>query len=393
MKSPANIVIGLGYGDEGKGQTTDYFCAGSKKPLVIRFNGGQQAGHTVCTENGERHVFSNFGAGTLRGAATYWSSYCTLSVPALLREYQALLDKKLQPQLYIDPACALTTHYDVLYNRLQEQYRGNARHGSCGAGFGTTLQRQEEGIRLRAAHIVAPHKVSAKLESIREYYRLRAGAELGIDFSAFEHDKEDERFMEFLAKFSALLETAFYLREADQIFADPQWDQYVFEGAQGILLDMEFGSFPHVTRSNTTSKNALELISRYPDAISSIDIHYVSRVYHTRHGEGPFVKHGAALVLKNNEQETNVFNDHQGNFRTGPLDLAQVNYALASDGSISKGIEKNLVLTCADQVEENNLPLIVDGLLRRGAINEIPELLSADFKTVRINRLPVVKHF
>lgn len=386
MKSPANIVIGLGYGDEGKGLTTDYLCAQSEKPLVIRFNGGQQAGHTVCTADGKRHVFSSFGAGTLRGAGTYWSPWCTLSVPALLNEYKALLKKNLQPQLYIDPACALTTHYDVLYNRLQEQYRGNARHGSCGAGFGTTLQRQEDGVRLRAAHVLAPHKVLAKLEYMREYYRLRAETELGMDFSAFEHDKEDERFMGFLEEFSGLLEEAFYLREATQIFADSQWDQYVFEGAQGILLDMDFGSFPHVTRSNTTSKNALELINSHPGAVSSRAIYYVSRVYHTRHGEGPFVKHGAALVLKNNEEETNVFNDHQGNFRTGPLDLEQVNHALASDGSISKGVEKNLVLTCADQVEESNLPLIVDGQLRIGTVSEIPGLLAADFKTVRITR-------
>ncbi|SHG41454.1 adenylosuccinate synthetase [Pedobacter caeni] len=386
MKRPANIVIGLGYGDEGKGLSTDYLCAQSENPLVIRFNGGQQAGHTVCTADGKRHVFSSFGAGTLRGAGTYWSAYCTLSVPALLNEYQALLKINIKPQLYIDPTCALTTHYDVLYNRLQEQYRGNARHGSCGAGFGTTLQRQEEGPRLSAAHMLAPHKVLAKLESIREYYRLRAEAELGMDFSAFEHDKEDERFTGFLEEFRDLSDQAFYLRTAAEIFADPQWDQYVFEGAQGVLLDMDFGSFPHVTRSNTTSKNALELINSHPDAISSTSIYYVSRVYHTRHGEGPFVKHGEALILKNNEQETNVFNDHQGDFRTGPLDLDLVNYALVSDGSISKGIEKNLVLTCADQVEESNLPLIVNGVLRKGTVNQIPGLLGEEFNGVRISR-------
>ncbi|MFW2477394.1 MAG: adenylosuccinate synthetase, partial [Sediminibacterium sp.] len=123
----ATVIVGLGYGDEGKGLLTDYYCHNADRPLVIRFNGGQQAGHTVVLKNGTRHVFSNFGSGTLRGVSTYWSAYCTFSPRYFLEELSLL---PITPMLYLDPACPVTTHYDVLYNRALEISRGKNRYGS-----------------------------------------------------------------------------------------------------------------------------------------------------------------------------------------------------------------------------------------------------------------------
>lgn len=71
----AIAVIGAGFGDEGKGLMTDYCCQRPKYTTVVRFNGGAQAGHTVVTPDGRRHVFSHFGSGTLRGAATFLSRF------------------------------------------------------------------------------------------------------------------------------------------------------------------------------------------------------------------------------------------------------------------------------------------------------------------------------
>ena len=82
-------VIGLGCGDCGKGITTDYLCSQAKNPLVVRFSGGQQAGHTVVY-NGMRHTFSNFGSGTLRGAPTFWSKYCTMDPIGIKNEHSVL---------------------------------------------------------------------------------------------------------------------------------------------------------------------------------------------------------------------------------------------------------------------------------------------------------------
>src|SRR5690606_12238557 len=104
-------VIGIGFGDEGKGITTDFLCSRSRNPIVVRFSGGHQAGHTVVL-NGVRHVFSNFGSGTLRGAPTYWAKYCTVNPIGIINELDSLIKKGITPKLYIDEKCPITTPYD-----------------------------------------------------------------------------------------------------------------------------------------------------------------------------------------------------------------------------------------------------------------------------------------
>ena len=138
-------VIGLQFGDEGKGSMVSYLCSQSRNPLVVRFNGGHQAGHTVLY-NGIRHTFSSFGSGTLQGVPTYWSKYCTFYPLAAYNEYlklQTLGIKK--PILYVDPLCPVTTPYDCFSNFLDEKENN---HGSVGVGFGSTIKRHESHYKL-----------------------------------------------------------------------------------------------------------------------------------------------------------------------------------------------------------------------------------------------------
>ena len=132
-------VIGLGFGDEGKGTTTEYLCSQFSNPLVIRFSGGHQAGHTVVHDD-VSHIFSNFGSGTLSGYPTYWSKYCTVYPFALLNELEILLEKGITPKLFIDPQCPITTPYDKEYNQLSEKKN---KHGSCGVGYSATIEREK----------------------------------------------------------------------------------------------------------------------------------------------------------------------------------------------------------------------------------------------------------
>jgi adenylosuccinate synthase len=105
------IVVGLGYGDEGKGITTGFLCKKYPNSIVIRYNGGHQAGHTVYKTLDDYHIFSSFGSGTLQGIPTYWSSYCTFSPIHFLDE---LISLDENPKIFIDKHCPVTTHYDVL---------------------------------------------------------------------------------------------------------------------------------------------------------------------------------------------------------------------------------------------------------------------------------------
>lgn len=336
------VVVGIGYGDEGKGLTTDYLSGRNGDSLVVRYNGGHQAGHTVCTTNDKRHVFSNFGSGTLCGAPTFWSRFCTISPPAIVREWGVLKTKVFGPiNLMIDPLCPVTTPYDIKRNQNLEDCR-MLKHGSCGIGFGTTIQRHEGSpYRLHAQDLLYPELTEMKLRSIRDYYQMEYSDQEGI-------------FLDSLELFSKHT----HLITEEEVFGFP-YDNIVFEGAQGVMLDMDFGVFPHVTRSNTTSKNALEIIRR--NGLRDPQIFYVTRAYQTRHGAGPMTNQRYPVQLINNSEETNRDNRWQGDFRSGILDVSLLQYAIMCDNNFSSGLIKNLVITCLDQLVDNTISYTIKG--------------------------------
>lgn len=124
------------------------------------------------------------------------------------------------------------------------------------------------------------------------------------------------------------------------------YDNLIFEGSQGIMLDMNHGLFPNVTYANTTSKNALEICKKLD--IKDIEIYYVTRCYQTRHGAG-WMSNRESIVLINTEDEINKFNNWQKEFRIGEIDYNLLNHAYRIDNIYSEGIPKNLVVTCLDQ--------------------------------------------
>lgn len=312
------IVLGSGFGDEGKGLTTSYLCSKVDNPLVVRFNGGQQAGHTVVFE-GQRHVFSQFGSGSLQRVPTYWSRFCTFYPPSFIREYEILKKLGKTPKIYVHPLCPITTYFDIDANRKQENNRLK-RHGSVGMGFGKTLQRQEDFYKLYAQDLYFDNVLEQKLRNIGILY----------------YGDSDEQIQDFIA----------YCKEAREIIEICDEEimkgyDCIFEGAQGILLDMDFGFFPNVTRSNTTSKNA-HLLGAKPE------IYYITRTYLTRHGNG-YLPGEKVLPLVNNENETNKSHAYQGEFRTAELSTELLNYAIMCDNNFSPNAVKNLVISCFDQ--------------------------------------------
>jgi adenylosuccinate synthase len=325
------IVLGMGFGDEGKGLTTSYLCSKIKDPIVVRFSGGHQAGHTVVHE-GTRHVFSNFGSGTLQGAMSYWSKYCTVHPVGIYNEYLklGLTDIKL----VVHPLCPVTTPYDIKHNQRTEL---ECNHGSCGVGFGSTLHRQENHYKLFVQDLFYPAVFQEKLRKIASFYSDLLVSEEEMDV--------------FMATVHWL--TTFIVVEDESWL--PQNGSVIYEGSQGILLDKDFGFFPNVTRSNTTSRNALEISNNTKE-----EIFYVTRSYQTRHGNGFMTYETKNLDLKNNELETNKSNPWQGDFRIGTLDRELLNYAIECDNHFSAGLKKNLVVTCMDQFQGITPEEIVD---------------------------------
>lgn len=319
MIQTGKIVLGLGYGDEGKGLTTSYLCSVAKDPIVVRFSGGHQAGHTVVYEK-KRHVFSSFGSGSLQGVPTYWSENCTFCPISFYSENEALFALGVTPKIYVNPLCPVATPYDVAYNALHEYLKD---HGTVGVGFGATIKRHEAYYKLYVQDLFNETVLRAKLENIKSYYYNTVG-DINLD-----------HFMHMCRMVSVLITLS------DSSILDDKTS--IFEGSQGILLDQDFGFFPNVTRSNTTSKKALERCCH-------AEIYYVTRSYQTRHGNGFLSKEGEPVKLINNENETNKEDKFQGKFRTAPLDIDMINYALDCDNHFSKYLKKNLVVTCNDQL-------------------------------------------
>lgn len=328
----AQIVVGLGFGDEGKGITTDFLCSQTENSLVVRFSGGQQCGHNVCL--GElNHVHSNFGSGTLRGVPSFFSEHCTFYPVTMFNEFFILGRKGISPKLYLHPLAKLTTPYDVIANWILERKNN---HGSCGLGIGTTMKRDELGYKLFASDLENVNLLKIKLEEVRKYY------ENFVEISGKDKnwlDEELDNFFTFLPRLPINIIDYAILQTQENI---------IFEGSQGIMLDQNHGIFPHVTFANTTSKNAIEICDKL--GIKKREVFYVTRCYSTRHGIG-WMPNEEQIELKNNEAEINVFNEHQKDFRIGEIDYELLNYALKIDEIYSGNIEKNLVVTCLDQRE------------------------------------------
>jgi len=373
----ARIVIGSLFGDEGKGITTDFLCKEYPyKTIVVRFSGGQQAGHNVKLGK-YSHVHSNFGSGTLRSVPSYFSEHCTVNPVTMLREYEILSNKiSAVPNVFYHPLGHLTTPADIAYNRWRER---KLQHGSCGIGVGATMKRNlETPHKLYVIDLLNIPILLEKISQINEYYRNLIESNNG-DLGDYEREFENEyyHFKNALVSFSNWIK--------DKIHGYDFLNNYsnvIFEGSQGILLDMHHGVFPNVTYANTTSKNALEICSKLENLKKTdIEIYYVTRCYQTRHGNG-WMSDESPVELINTEHEINVFNEWQGPLRIGEIDYDLLNYVHSIDNIYSSGIKKNLVVTCLDQrpnfkLEVSKLSTQFDRILT----SHSPE--SKDFKNFR----------
>lgn len=318
--SNARAVIGLGFGDEGKGLVTDFLCQKFPDSLVVRYSGGQQAGHTVTTDN-TSHVFSNFGSGTFAGTPTYWSKYCTVDPVGIMREFKVLQNKGHFPILYLDSQCPITTPYEKTMNHLQVGYK---RHGTCGVGVGSTFEREEDFYSFTAGDLECTSIVEIKMKLLATWYECLPNPDMEEFYEALGFIKTYQNI---------------------QIVHDtPKAKNVIFEGSQGLLLDQHNGFFPHVTRSNTGTKNIL-------DMGTNPDLWLVTRAYQTRHGNGPMTNEDIPHNIIDNPKETNVTNEFQGEFRKSVLDLDLLKYAVTRDAGIRDSQSKKLIITCCDLID------------------------------------------
>ncbi len=329
------LVAGLGFGDEGKGTTVDYLARREPASLVVRYNGGAQAAHNVVA-GGVHHTFSQLGSGTFAGAATLLSRHVLINPVALLAEaahLRALGVARPLSRVFVEGEALVTTPFHVAANRLRESARSR-RHGSCGMGIGETTQDAIEAPEqaLRVADLARPGVARAKLHAVRARKlaltrdlrpTLPATPAVGRELALI----EDERSVALCLERFAAFRRGVHVVDVSLLGEALRGDAHVvFEGAQGVLLDQDYGFQPHTTWTDITFANARELLARAGFA-GPVERLGVLRGYMTRHGAGPFVT-GDPAMARLSAHDHNATGEWQGGLRSGALDLVAVAYAV-----------------------------------------------------------------
>jgi adenylosuccinate synthase len=349
------LVAGLGFGDEGKGSIVDYLAREKYTDLVVRYNGGAQAAHHVVTKNGVHHTFAQFGSGTFAAADTFLSKYMMVNPETLLAEAAGLEKvgvKKPLNLMWIDNCALVTTRFHRAANRLHERSR-LSKHGSCGMGIGETasdaIAFPEEVLRaedltyerrsiLQEKLVMLQKRKQKELEPLRESTSYAKS-----DWNIIDNDHSVRSEIAVIEGLRSIKEQQ--PRFVSEGFLDERLEtsaRIIFEGAQGVLLDENYGFHPHTTWSTCTFANALALLRNYKDPIKKLG---VIRAYGTRHGQGPFPTENDDFHALSAHDHNNSDGSMQGSFRSGYFDLVLAKYALDVIGGVD-----GLAMTCLDRL-------------------------------------------
>lgn len=274
------VILGTQWGDEGKGKIVDLLT--EQADAVVRFQGGHNAGHTLVI-GGQKTVLHLIPSGVLRaGVQCLIGNGVVLSPEALLKEIDTLEDSgvPVQDRLKISAACPLILPYHVALDQAREARRGENKIGTTGRGIGPCYEDKAARRALRLGDLRDPARFGSALEEVLDYHNHVLAHYYGVDtveFSAVldEALAHGERLMPMMADVTSLLHE--YRKTQARL---------LFEGAQGSLLDIDHGTYPFVTSSNTTAGGTAT-----GSGFGPLFLDYVlgiTKAYTTRVGSGPF---------------------------------------------------------------------------------------------------------
>ena len=278
--SGAVAVIGMQWGDEGKGKIVDQLT--DRASVVARFQGGHNAGHTLVI-GGERTVLHLVPSGVMRdGVRCLIGHGVVLSPSALVDEMRMLVGRGVpaDERVRVSDACPLILPYHAALDRAREAARGAVVIGTTGRGIGPAYEDKAARRAIRVGDLLEPARLDAKLRALDEYHNFVLTRWLGaepVDLAQVRDalDAAIERIRPLVTDVPAVLHAAVDAGEG-----------VLLEGAQGACLDIDQGTFPFVTSSNTTAGGAAA-----GSGLGPRDIGYVlgvTKAYTTRVGAGPF---------------------------------------------------------------------------------------------------------
>ncbi len=276
----ANVaVIGAQWGDEGKGKVVDWLA--SRADLVVRFQGGHNAGHTLVVGN-QTYKLSLLPSGLVRGKMGLIGNGVVIDPEALLAEIERVRDQGIEvtpATLRIAENAPLILPLHAALDRARESARGERKLGTTGRGIGPAYEDKVARRAIRVADLAEPATLDAKLDELLLHHNTLLR---GLGAATFEK--------------AALMHHLLDLAPRILPFAEAVWERLdearragrriLFEGAQAVMLDIDHGTYPYVTSSNTVAATAASGSGIGPHAVGFIL--GIAKAYSTRVGSGPF---------------------------------------------------------------------------------------------------------
>lgn len=332
-KTHCVVVVGAQWGDEGKGKVVDVLA--ERADLVVRYQGGANAGHTVDTGAGE-FVLHQIPSGIIQGAVCIVGNGVVLDPETFFTELDALAERGVQlaGKIYVSDRAHLTLPYHKLLDRAHEQQQ---KIGTTGRGIGPTYEDKygRRGIRVGdLRHLGRAHElVAARITAANQMLGL-LGAKERAD--AAEHQQLLDRLAPRLLPLAV---------DSGRVVFDAleRGDSVLLEGAQGALLDVDHGTYPYVTSSNTTAGGAAVGAGIGPTAIDAVL--GVVKAYTTRVGNGPLPTEAESDVAARIRDLGGEFGATTGRpRRCGWFDAVVVRYAVRVNGLTDLAVTKLDVL-------------------------------------------------
>ncbi len=338
-----DVLLGLQWGDEGKGKVVDVLTP--NYDVVARFQGGPNAGHTLEFE-GQKYVLRSIPSGIFQGGKVNIIGNGVVLAPDLFMGEAKELEKsgfELQSRLHISSKAHLIMPTHRLLDRATEAAKGKARVGTTGKGIGPTYTDKISRNGLRVGDIL--DNFEAKYEAHKQRH-LAQLEELGWnDFEGFEEtEKLWMEGVDYLRTFK-IVETE---HEVNQLLRDDK--NILCEGAQGTMLDVDFGSYPFVTSSNTICAGACTGLGIGPNKISNV--YGIMKAYCTRVGAGPFP---TELFDETGKKMRDIGHEYGAvtgrERRCGWIDLVQLRYSVMVNGVTELIMMKSDVLDTFDTIK------------------------------------------
>ncbi len=331
---PAVVVVGTQWGDEGKGKVTDFFAR--EADVVCRFQGGNNAGHTIVV-NGEKFAFHLIPSGVLWNKELVIANGVVVDPYVLKREVETFTERFSRPNLWISDRANIITPYHRLLDGAEERLRGSASVGTTKRGIGPAYSDKIARHGIRMGDLLDPEALKQKVDMVVEIKnRLLAAYGLGEKIDAEALYRDLLGFGEFFAPM--IRDTSALLNEALD-----SGKRVLFEGAQGTMLDVDWGTYPYTTSSNTIAGGACTGAGVGPTRINRVV--GVAKAYTTRVGAGPLPTAIDGDLEEKIQKKGGEFGTTTGRRRRcGWLDLVVLKHAVRLSGITSLALTKIDVL-------------------------------------------------